>query len=196
MRDFRTFRLLDAIENRIIHTALNQISTNIALFIEKRSLSLFVLIPEQDERHLVYLISEELRKLILSFQNNVNIVSAGISIGFISRNTFFLSLEGAEFFLNENIIPDQNILNVSNEGEKILKIKNPECTTDAVEVAQIEAGEWLCTVCNYLPKSTKVEDCNINYDYYITKSKRIIDKIKLKGRKSVKEQPKNQITLW
>ena len=125
MRDFRTFRLLDAIENRIIHTALNQISTNIALFIEKRSLSLFVLIPEQDERHLVYLISEELRKLILSFQNNVNIVSAGISIGFISRNTFFLSLEGAEFFLNENIIPDQNILNVSNEGEKAILYGNP-----------------------------------------------------------------------
>ena len=125
MRDFRTFRLLDAIENRIIHTALNQISPNIALFIEKRSLSLFVLVPEPNERHQVYLISEEIRKLILSFQNNVNITSAGIFIGFISRNTFFLSLEGAEFFLNENIIPDQNILNVSNEGEKAILYGNP-----------------------------------------------------------------------
>lgn len=85
---------------------------------------------------------------------------------------------------------------VSNTGEKILKIKNPECTTNAVEVAQVEAGEWVCTVCNYLPKSTKVKDCNINYDYYIEKANRIINKIKLEGRKAVKEQPKNQLALW
>ena len=54
---------------------------------------------------------------------------------------------------------------VSNEGDKIFKIKNPECQTRAAAISQIEAGEWVCKVCNFLPKGSKVD--NVNYDYYI-----------------------------
>lgn len=85
---------------------------------------------------------------------------------------------------------------VSNTGEKVLKIKNPSCTTNAAPISQVEAGDWLMKVCNYLPKTTKVEDCNINYQYYIDKCQKIIDKIILEGKKPVKEQPKNQLFLW
>jgi hypothetical protein len=85
---------------------------------------------------------------------------------------------------------------VSNTGEKILKIKNPECTTNAAAVSQVEAGDYLMTVCNYLPKTTKVEDCNINYQYYIDKAYRIINKVKLSGRKEVKKQPINQLNMF
>jgi hypothetical protein len=85
---------------------------------------------------------------------------------------------------------------ISKEGEKLLKIKNPTCLTNAAPVSQVEAGEWLATVCNKLPKSTKVEDCNINYKYYIDKCQEIIDKIKLEGRKKVKKEPENQLTMF
>lgn len=85
---------------------------------------------------------------------------------------------------------------VSLEGEKLLKIKNPECTTNAPPIAQVEAGEWLCKICNYLPYDTKIEDCKINYKYYIAETQNIIDKIKLEGRKAVKKQPENQLNLF
>lgn len=85
---------------------------------------------------------------------------------------------------------------VSSEGEKLLKIKNPECTTNAVQIAQIEAGEWVCKVRNHLPKNTNVSECGINYAYYIQKCQDIINKIKLEGRKAVKQQPANQTSLW
>ncbi len=85
---------------------------------------------------------------------------------------------------------------ISNEGEKLLKIKNPSCLTNAAPVSQVNAGEWLSTVCNKLPKTTKVEDCNINFQFYIGKCQEIIDKIKLEGRKAVKKQPSNQLTMF
>lgn len=84
---------------------------------------------------------------------------------------------------------------VSNTGEKIYKIKNPECTTNAPARSQVEAGEWLCTVCNYLPKSTKVKDCDIDFSYYIDKVERIIAKIE-KSYKREKLKDKNQLTIW
>lgn len=83
---------------------------------------------------------------------------------------------------------------VSNTGEKLLKIKNPECQTNAAAVQQVEAGEWLCYVCNKLKKDHSLD--NINYDYYIKEAQKIIDKIKLEGRKAVKKQPQNQLNLF
>ncbi len=85
---------------------------------------------------------------------------------------------------------------ISNKGEKLLKIKNPSCMTNAAEVSQVNAGEWLSTVCNKLPKATRVEDCNIDYSFYILKAQEIIDKIKLEGRKPAKKQPVNQLNMF
>lgn len=89
---------------------------------------------------------------------------------------------------------------ISKEGESLFKIKNSECQTNAAEVSIIEKNEltgkgYLCKVCNYLPKVTKVEDCNLDYQFYIDKAQKIIDKIRLEGKKAVKQQPKEQLSL-
>lgn len=83
---------------------------------------------------------------------------------------------------------------VSNTGEKLLKIKNPSCTTNAADISQVEAGEWICYVCNHLKKDHPTD--NINFFYYIEKCQGIIDKIKLEGKKAVKKQPLNQMSLF
>jgi hypothetical protein len=70
---------------------------------------------------------------------------------------------------------------VSNTGEKIFKIKNPECTTNAAAISQVEAGEWLCNVCNHLSKEHPLS--NINYNYYILKCNNIINNIEREGKK-------------
>ncbi len=71
---------------------------------------------------------------------------------------------------------------VSNTGEKLLKVKNKECTTNAPKISQVEAGEWLSEVKNYLPKGSSTE--NVNYSYYIEKVNEIISKIQLQGKKN------------
>lgn len=82
---------------------------------------------------------------------------------------------------------------VSNTGEKLLKVKNPWCKTNAADISQVEAGEWVAHVCNYLPKDHPLD--NVNRSYYIEKCQGIIDKIKLEGKKAVKKQPLNQLGL-
>ena len=83
---------------------------------------------------------------------------------------------------------------VSNTGEKLLKVKNPECITNAVDVSQVEAGDWVMHVCNFLPKDHPLD--NINYEYYIEKAQRIIDKIQLGGKKRKVNIDKNQLSLF
>ena len=83
---------------------------------------------------------------------------------------------------------------VSNTGEKLLKIKNEDCETNAAAVSQVEAGEWMCTVCNHLTKDHDMS--NINYDYYIEKANRIVSKIQLEGKKRKVVVIPNQMSLF
>jgi len=83
---------------------------------------------------------------------------------------------------------------VSNTGEKIFKVKNPECQTRAAAISQIEAGEWVCEVCNFLPKNSPVD--NVNYDYYIEKANRIISKIQTEGKRIKTVYIPNQLDLF
>jgi len=83
---------------------------------------------------------------------------------------------------------------VSLRGEKLLKIKNKDSTSTANDVSQVEAGEWLCHVCNYLTKDHPLD--NINHAYYIEKAERIIRKIETKGKKTKININPNQISLW
>ena len=83
---------------------------------------------------------------------------------------------------------------VSNTGEKLLKVKNPECTTNAADISQVEAGDWLMTVCNKLSKYHPLD--NINYEYYIERADRIVHKIQLEGKKRKVNIDKNQLSLF
>lgn len=84
---------------------------------------------------------------------------------------------------------------VAKDGLKLFKIKNPECTTNAPQSSQIEAGEWVCHVCNFLPKDAPMD--NIDYSYYIQKANEIIYKIDTGGKKlSNKKIDENQLSLW
>ena len=82
---------------------------------------------------------------------------------------------------------------VSNTGEKLLKVKNPECITNAADVSQVEAGEWVMTVCNYLEPSHPLD--NINHAYYIERAERIVHKIQLEGKKRKIIVNPNQLSL-
>jgi hypothetical protein len=83
---------------------------------------------------------------------------------------------------------------VSNTGEKLLKVKNENSDSTAVDVSQVEAGEWLMTVCNHLTPEHPLD--NINHAYYIERAERIIHKIQLEGKKRKVIVNPNQMTLF
>lgn len=85
---------------------------------------------------------------------------------------------------------------VSNDGKKLIKVKNPECETDGPDVSQCEAGEWKCTVSNLVDKNCPLGEYSINYSYYIQKAEERIYAIE-KGRKRKGQKPNpNQISLF
>lgn len=82
---------------------------------------------------------------------------------------------------------------VSNTGEKLLKVKNADSTSGAAPVSQVEAGEWVMTVCNKLSKDHPMD--NINREYYIERAQKMVDKIMLGGRKPIFVDP-NQLNMF
>jgi hypothetical protein len=103
--------------------------------------------------------------------------------------------EGTNRSTGEKTVYDKLIrYYVSNTGDKIFKIKNEECQTRAAKVSQVEAGEWVCKVCNFLPKGSKVD--NVNYDYYIEKANRLVLKIQTEGRRIKTVFIPNQLNLF
>lgn len=116
---------------------------------------------------------------------------------------FCLRQKASRDFHYEGVNPTNNTTTVYNkliryyistEGEKLLKIKNPECQTNAPKMSQVEAGEWLATVCNYLPANSKLT--NINYKYYIEKAENMVYKIQSGGKKRKQIQDPNQLNLF
>ena len=82
---------------------------------------------------------------------------------------------------------------VSQVGEKLLKVKNEECDSRAAAISQVEAGDWVMTVCNHLSPKHPLD--NINHSYYIEKAERIINKINYQGKKVPVIDP-NQLSLF
>ena len=83
---------------------------------------------------------------------------------------------------------------VSNTGEKLLKVKNENSDSTAVDVSQVEAGEWVMKVCNHLTPDHPLD--NINHAYYIERAERIMHKIQYEGRKRKIIINPNQMTLF
>lgn len=83
---------------------------------------------------------------------------------------------------------------ISNSGEKLLKIKNEDSQSGAANVSQVEAGEWLATVCNKLDKNHPLD--NINYAYYIERAEKLIRKIETEGKARKVVTNPNQLSLF
>jgi hypothetical protein len=73
-------------------------------------------------------------------------------------------------------------------------VKNENSDSTAVDVSQVEAGEWVMTVCNYLKPNHSLD--NINHAYYIERAERIIHKIQLEGKKRKVIVNPNQLNLF
>jgi len=134
----QNFRRINNIEKDIILTSISDISSKLLPIIENLENSLYISLEKLTQKNRypnIYLISNELSKIIDKLNENDNIVFGGLYFGFIKKGRFFLSLEGVEFLYKNNIFSDFKKLYVNGKGEKsilygndILKnmiIKNP-----------------------------------------------------------------------
>ena len=124
MMNPKNLRNLNMNEFKVIQAYLIQISPNISLYLEDRKTLLYI-ISTQDNKSLVYLITNSLKENLHHLKSTLKVTSAGTYLGFMENNKFFISLEGAEFFLSEKLIPNQILLEVNKEGEKSILYGNP-----------------------------------------------------------------------
>jgi len=123
-----TFRLINKIEKSIINNSLLKFSSEVLSYFKKKDYRFYIFINDEQTKNkfpLIYLVPYEISNFLEEKLKNENINAAGIYFGFIKKGIFHLSLEGAEFFLNKNIIPNQFILIVTNKGEKAILYGNP-----------------------------------------------------------------------
>jgi hypothetical protein len=83
---------------------------------------------------------------------------------------------------------------VSNKGEKIYKVKNKDSQSRAAKRSQVEAGEWVCKVCNLLERNASTAD--VNHSYYIDRAEGMIVKILTGGKRKKNTTIPNQLGLF
>ena len=127
MQNIENFRVINRIEKNIIIESLLKISPKISTILEKNNFNYYISFYESGVKvkfPLIFLVHNHLLKIIDNLEFKGNIISAGVYFGFIKKNNFLLSIEGAEFLQNINSFPEQNQVIVNNDGEKAILYGN------------------------------------------------------------------------
>lgn len=85
---------------------------------------------------------------------------------------------------------------ISNEGGELLKIKRPECTTNAAPISQVNVGCLVTIVNNPKALGDPYHFSNINRKWYIDKIYEIIRQIELGRKVKTKKIVKEQLSLF
>ena len=121
MKDFENFRQINHFEKEIISNSLLRLSSGLLPFFEKNEKFFYISTSKQTSHNRypqIYLISEDLKRLLKNLISYNNICSAGLYFGFIKRGKFFISLEGAEFLYIQGLFPKSLSVHVNEMGEK------------------------------------------------------------------------------
>lgn len=127
MRDLNIFRLINKIEKSIINNSLQKFSSEVVSFFIKNDSRFYISISDEQAENkfpVIYLVSYDKSKILEERLQFENIHSAGIYFGFIKKGVLHISLEGAEFMRNHQILPDNNKITINEKGEKSILYGN------------------------------------------------------------------------
>ncbi|MBY8983914.1 MAG: hypothetical protein KGD65_02490 [Candidatus Lokiarchaeota archaeon] len=121
MNDLENFRQITSFEKQIILRSLSTISSKILQNLDEQQYFLFISFNEKEIKNnypMIFLLTA-VQKKSLDLINDKNIVhSVGQYFGFIKKDSFFLSLEGAEFLFKNGIFSEFHQLLLNKKGEK------------------------------------------------------------------------------
>jgi len=127
MSHLKKFRVINEIEQKMINDSLLKISPQILSDLDETGFRFYISLSRlnsKDNFPSVYFVPNNLSTNLDNFKQVTIINSAGLYFGFIKKNQFFLSLEGAEFLYKLNIIPQKLKLFVNDKGEKAILYGN------------------------------------------------------------------------
>lgn len=127
MKDIKNFRAINETEKKIVHNSISKISQKILLFLKKTENQLFISLDASNSKikyPFMYLVPKNLTKFIYKINPGINIHSAGLYFGFIKKNIFFLSLEGAEYLFEKGYLTEGSRIFATEKGEKSILYGN------------------------------------------------------------------------
>ncbi len=127
MRDLVEFRLVNEFEIKIIESSLSILNPKLHDFITQKSKNLYISANKSypPEVYLsIFLVSDDLNLVLKQFSHLDDLAAVGLFLGFIKKSQFYLSLEGADFFMQNNLIPNNRLLVANENAEKAILYGN------------------------------------------------------------------------
>ncbi|TFG24717.1 MAG: hypothetical protein EU529_03220 [Promethearchaeota archaeon] len=166
MKNLKNFRIVNDTEKKIIINSLSKISTNILQILGKVEFKLFILLKDLSSKNKfpsIFLVPNNLREFLDTIEFNRNVDSAGLYFGFIKRNQFFLSLEGAEFLNNLNCFSEKDQIQVNDDGEKAILYGNKILKKMIIKISSNLGKKEFLLVFNRLNELIAIARSQIDY---------------------------------
>jgi len=127
MNDLKNFRIINNKENRIIEDSLIKYSFKLPSALKELEFQFFILLDDlslNSKFPSIYLVPTTLINTLNIIDPDIKTISSGIYFGFIKKNNFYLSLEGAEFLHTKNCFSKCHYVEVNKQGEKSILYGN------------------------------------------------------------------------
>jgi len=169
MRDLNVFRLINKIEKSIINNSLLKSSSEVVAFFKKNDYKFYVSVSDEQAENkfpLIYLVSRDKSEILEERLKFENIYSAGIYFGFIKKSVLHISLEGAEFMRNHQLLPDSNKITVKEKGEKSILYGNDILKSDLINIPSNLKKNSLLVVINQNKEIIAIARAEIDYSSF------------------------------
>lgn len=127
MNEKKNFRIINEKEKKIIFTSLKNLSPNLLPILKKIEENLFlslINIASKERVLKIFLIFNDLKKILTKVNSFTIPCSAGIYFGFIKKGKFLISLEGAEYLYKQDNSIEFHQLILNQAGEKSILYGN------------------------------------------------------------------------
>ena len=166
MNGLQNFRLINHKENSMIKDSLLKYSPNFPSVLEELNYHLFILLNDFSSNNdfpLIYLVPSTLINTLSSFNSDINIISSGIYFGFIKKNKFYLSIEGAEFLHTKKCFSKRFYVKVDSLGEKSILYGNNVKNEQIIEISKELTKNDLLIVTNQSNELIALAQLKANY---------------------------------
>ena len=127
MSNLKKFRVINNTEKKIIADSIKKYSSKLPFVLKELEYQFFILLNDFSSNSKfppIYLVPTTLINTLNSIDPDIKIISSGIYFGFIKKNNFYLSMEGAEFLHTKNCFSKRYYVKVNKQGEKSILYGN------------------------------------------------------------------------
>ena len=169
MKNLKNFGVVNKFEENIIIDTLSRISPKISTILDTIEYTIFISFNELSLKKnfpIIFLVPNYLSKRIAKLEYKRIIVSAGLYFGFIKKNQFFLSLEGAEFLHSLHFFSERYQLIVNDKGEKAILYGNKILKKMVAKISNKLKKNDLILIFNKSNESIALAQSLIDYNTY------------------------------